>query len=193
MSPLILQERCKADMLTLDMCDKRCCCRFLQRPHGRVGWTSCNWDRPHVHHSGADAISSAPPAEFIPPTSDASWPGFIRHFIRQQTNRRFPRRPKLLISLVGVAGFEPATPSERGALPDSDFSEQALMAWVPQSGAQWREAQPIRVPALNGGGTYCADFCASVVRFPFRLVRFVQGENHRRIKRMTGWGTRIRT
>ena len=113
LSPLILQERCKADMLTLDMCDKRCCCRCLQRPHGRVGRTSCNWDRPHVHHSDAEAISRAPPAEFIPPTSDASWPGFIRHFIRQQTIRRRARRYKSLISLVGVAGFEPATPSSR--------------------------------------------------------------------------------
>ena len=66
-------------------------------------------------------------------------PGFIRHFIRQQTNRRFSRRPKHLILLVGVAGFEPATPSSRtGALPDRRrLSGATLTRGTPLS---WRSA-----------------------------------------------------
>ena len=38
---------------------------------------------------------------------------FIRHFIRQPEHGEGQRAHKLLIMLVGVAGFEPATPSSR--------------------------------------------------------------------------------
>jgi hypothetical protein len=41
-----------------------------------------------------------------------------------------------------------------------------------------RRPQPIREGGardhMNGEGTYCADFCASIVRFPLRLVRLVR-------------------
>ena len=47
---------------------------------------------------------------------------FIRHFIRQPEHGEGQRAHKLLIVLVGVAGFEPATPSSRTSAAAGKFN-----------------------------------------------------------------------
>src|SRR5262245_5729167 len=104
---------------------------------------------------------------------------FIRHFIRQPEHGEGQRAHKLLIMVVGVAGFEPATPSSRTRCA-SQFDQRLtndireLKANIRERSNRVRTGKALKMVGPGGVPSHCNSnelFCPADANAGFEIKK----------------------